>query len=322
MHNIEILSNGYTGDLRNSKVKDLPLSYALYFMPEHLPKPLFILSEFRDRFSQLNSNIQAIYDLGCGTGTGTIAYKIVFNDDIPVVLTDINMEMLNLASRILSKMQFSNFELLHKNYLRDLKLNDKPSLFILMNTLSENQKQYENIKYFIKKILTNTIETTIIIIEPITDSGIKITSSLRKEYSNFVIMPCPSTGSCPMANERDKICRFNLPNSISTTLEPIITARHKSAKFTYLVLSNVLHPQEENLFRVLNGPIKRNFGYELAVCNQKSIHRLKIRTGNNLEKNRIRSLVANDLIKISKPDHSLLSPFNSEQIEIIFKNTV
>lgn len=104
MHNIEILSNRYTGDLRNSKVKDLALSYALYFMPEHLPKPLFILTELRDRFLKLTNNIQIIYDLGCGTGTGAIAYKIVFNDNIPVILTDINIEMLNLASRILSKM--------------------------------------------------------------------------------------------------------------------------------------------------------------------------------------------------------------------------
>ncbi len=320
MHDIELLSNQYTGERQKREIRNIALPYALYFMPEHLPKILFLLAELNERFPETIKKARIIYDLGCGTGTGTLAFKIIFGDEIPAVIADKNPDMLRMASEILSGMQFLNFSPLRTDYLKELKLPDIPAIYITMNSLSENAADYKKISALIQKILTKPVGSTLILIEPLTNRGKEISSNLRNEFGSLCIMPCTSQGECPMVKREKRICNFSIPNRISESLQPVISARHRTAIFSYLVLSNLSQVCEENIFRLISNPLKRNFGFEISVCNQKSLYRINVRTGDGPSRKRIGSLSSHDLIRIHITLESYASPIGSEQIEILFKN--
>ncbi len=296
---IERVSNIYqTGSIRREFENIDPDIYALYFMPEHLPKILIVLYELIERYSLYFEKIKKVYDLGSGVGTASLGLNLLSDKNLPVVLVDRSPKMLKTSYKILSRLGFNNFEQSEINYLKTDIVSDTPSMYIFMNTLSENIDRIEGLQKLIDRILRQNRDNIIIIIEPLSEKGRNIVVNLRERYWGSILMPCTNSGECPLIKSDCDICRFAIDQKISEKLEVIVTAGHRLAKFYYLVLSASGKDSQERQFRILNYPVSRKYGFDLKICNQQAISFLRIKTKGNTEKKITRHLIPNGLIEL------------------------
>lgn len=291
------------------------LTYALYFLPEHIPKMFFVYTEISKRYPDFLKRIENIYDLGCGGGTAAVLISLINQEKKNLFLVDKNTFMLSVAERIFKKLSNSEYKIIKADFFKNFTFLAEPSLYIFMNSLSENSKRMDESINIIANLLEINPFNIIIVIEPIKIDSIKLLKILRKRFVGNIIAPCLYQDNCPLIQSADDICRFNIKQNYSIQLQTVINAGHRFAKFSYLVLSKTIKTQETKLYRLLEYPYKRNFGYELLLCNGSIISRIKVFLKGEEDKRKIKLLNPNDIIKIL--DLNQNSIINAEQIEII-----
>ncbi|MCX7957996.1 MAG: small ribosomal subunit Rsm22 family protein [Deltaproteobacteria bacterium] len=312
---IERLSREYTGGKTDILKEKDALGYALYFLPEHIPKIYFVLKELGERFGTLLKNTEEIFDLGCGTGTASLIAVALNHCKIPVTLIDKNRFMIQTAEKLLQKIGCKDYRRICRDFTDSFSTSEKRTLYIMMNTLSENVDKSEKILSLIDSILNTKNENLIIIIEPFNTKAKEIMKKIRTEFNNEILLPCINSSLCPLAEYQEGICAFSIRQDISLRLQTVINAGHKMAKFYYLVISGFTKEKEENLFRVLEYPIERKYGFDIRVCSGTQVFIIKTRIKNSAEKRRIGNISPNDIIQISTDNIKDNTLFQADQIQ-------
>ncbi len=318
---IEGLSRDYISGRINISEERAALGYLLYFLPEHIPKIYFVLNEIRKRFKETFSQIEEIYDIGCGPGTGAICMRLIMQDKRPLVLIDRNRLMTGLANKLFEKTGEENIRYICSDFITSLRPSQKPALYIIMNTLSENTKNTNRIFNLVPEILKSGKPNLIIIIEPAGIRAREIMTELRKRFPLYIIAPCVSTDGCPLTENTQDICHFSIKQDISMLLETVINAGHRTAKFYYLVLSSSPVSRREGLARVLGYPSERRYGYDLKICSGNKIHNLRINIKNSSEKRIIKSIRPNDLLKTDTETLNTCTQPSSEKFQIVMSDS-
>jgi len=295
MKMVEYGSDGYNRLSTPYNRDGFEMSYALYFLPEHIPKVLIILNELRSRFNERLLRVVEIVDVGCGVGTSGIAYKMMFADHKAICLIDRDAGFLNLAKDIFRRFGIDGVRISRCDYINADIVSERPSLYFFANTLSENIDRLDRISSIIESILKRQ-NNLVVIIEPLNKNGGEAVLRLRNRFAKNILMPCISAGDCALMRSDNRVCHYNIRQEISRSLEVVVSSTHRMAKFYYLVLSNDLVESQDNLYRILEYPVKRPYGFDIRVCNQKAITDLKIKTSNSLEKRTINQLSPNDVI--------------------------
>lgn len=295
---VERISDIYSnGRMRGGDIK--PEIYALYFMPEHLPKVMFVFHELITIYPALMERIKGIYDLGCGVGTAATGIRLLSGIDRPFTLVDNNREMLKFARRILNIFGAEWYHTIEADYMeRDIGLKH-PSLYVFMNTLSENVERLSDITGLIHRIIEKNKDNIVIIIEPVSDRGKEIVIGLRTAFGKDVLMPCIGRGDCPLIRRFSDICRFAIDQQISHRLETVVTARHRMAKFYYLVIYGGIIRSADSRYRVLSYPVSRQYGFDLKICDQKDITSLKIKSRGSGDRRFIKKIGPNTIMEIA-----------------------
>ncbi|MCX7944609.1 MAG: hypothetical protein N2746_08895 [Deltaproteobacteria bacterium] len=295
---IERLNRDYIMGNVDIKGEKDALGYLLYFLPENIPKIYFVLKEVNTRFGDILSRIEQVYDLGCGVGTATVMIKALSMIDKPIVLIDKNPIMLEMAKRVLGRIGDGEAVTMCLDFLQSFIPPHSPSLYIIMNTLSENYRKREGVVGFIHRLLKENPMNLLVIIEPVNKQAGDVLAMLKREFNSCVLSPCIEEGDCPMLEKEESICCYKIRQDISIALEAVINAGHRMAKFYYLVLSQTRIRQGKNLFRVLNYPSERRYGFDLQVCSGREIYSLKLKVRNSMEKRFIKVVSPNDIIRL------------------------
>ncbi len=313
---VENLNRNYILNKFNITSEEDALAYALYFLPEHIPKIFFVYSELLKRFPALLKRIEDVYDLGCGSGTAGILINLIDPDRKRLFLIDKNPFMLSIAAKILKRISTSEYIIIKADFLANSPSPKSPSLFLFMNSLSENRGKAEESIDLVSDLLELNQLNTVIIIEPIKSESLEMLKRMREIFAEYILAPCPSPDNCPLSMGTDKICRFNIRQDISIQLESVINANHRFAKFCYLVLSRTKKTIDPHLYRVLTYPDRRKYGFDLQICNGSEILNVKVLARGGDEKSRLKIISPNDVIKIHNLPSNRSPNINSDDIEI------
>jgi len=298
MRMVEYGSKGYNTHFSPYRREGFEVSYALYFLPEHIPKVFILLNELQKRFTDRLRAIEEIIDVGCGAGTAANAYSIFFEETEQLHLIDRDKRFLKVAMDILKRFNMENVKTTRCDYVNSDIVSALPSLYFFTNTISENINRLDRIVSLINRILVRHSSNMIVVIEPLSKNGRDAMIKLRNEFADRVLMPCISPGACPLIKSDNSVCQYSIRQDISKSLEVVVSSTHRMAKFYYLVLSSEMPENQSNLFRILQYPSKRPYGFDIRVCNQKAIGELRIKTSSSLENSIINQLSPNDVISL------------------------
>lgn len=315
---IERLSKNYNSGGFRPKDEREAIAYALYFLPEHLPKIIIVLEELFERFKKAIEDIEWVYDMGCGTGTGGIAVRLLDRIERPLTMIDTDQKMLNVAKRVVERLDGEGLKIIRTDYLKRDAVQNRTSLYIFMNTLSENLNKKDEILSFISEILSRNRGNIIVVIEPLSRSGSDVVRAIRKSFADYVIMPCPIRSECPVLKREGDICRFNIKQDLSIQLERVVNSGHRLAKFYYLVLSGSREENSESLYRVLEYPEERKYGFDMKVCSGSEVFNIKILIKASYEKRFIKQISPDSLIRISDDVREFSKGLSFDKIEPIY----
>lgn len=229
-------------------------------------------------------DIEKVFDIGAGTGTGTWAAREVFGDK-KFFCFEREDAMIKIGKDLM-KDSFGDLVSWRKFDVINEELEDCSDLSIISYMINELPK--EKVEEVIDKIW-NATNKVLVIVEPGTPRGfdnIKMVRDYLLSKGEYIVSPCSHSNKCDIS--RDDWCAFSCRVQ-RTKMHKLLKdgdAPYEDEKFSYIVFSKV-HAKQA-LARILRHPII-NKGYsEFKVCTKDGIKDIKLSKKNG------------DIYKISK----------------------
>lgn len=241
--------------------------YAMVRMPATFGAVSSALEYTMEYFDQ---DIHSVLDMGAGTGAASWAVRSVLKDNLTFTCIEREDAMITYGKK-LGKLD----EVLCKsNWIKkDLNAPIEEKADLVIASYALNELSEEN-RFQVLEKMWNCAEKLILILEPGTPVGskqLKKSKDFFVEKGGYIIAPCPSNDSCPIA--QDDWCHFTTRISRSKLHKTIKNADvpYEDEKFSYLAISKK-EVQQTNA-RIMRHPIKEPGKITLQICTKEGIQK-------------------------------------------------